>query len=111
MPSLGLSVSSGEKKESYCRWKVRYLLADGRCSRAILDSLSTTDVGRLVPAEDDAGSEASGWELRELREREEERRAAAEELGAAGELGSGEELPLFPPTPSFMASAEDEEGK
>jgi hypothetical protein len=32
------------------RWKVRDLLADERCSRAVLDFLSTTDVGRLVPA-------------------------------------------------------------
>ena len=45
----------------------------------------TTDVGRLVPTEEDAGSEASQWELRERREREEERRAEAEELGAADE--------------------------
>ena len=42
----------------------------------------------------------SGWEL-ERREREEEREAEAEELGA------GEELPLFLPTPSFMASANE----
>ena len=31
------------------QWKVRNLLADGRCSRAVLDFLSTTDVGRRVP--------------------------------------------------------------
>jgi hypothetical protein len=31
------------------RWKVRDLLADERCSRAVLDFLSTTDVGRRVP--------------------------------------------------------------
>jgi len=37
---------------------------------------------------------------------EKERRAEAEELGATGELGAGEELPLFLPTPSFMASAD-----
>jgi len=90
------------------RWKVRDLLADERCSRAVLDFLSTTDLGRLVPAEEDVGSEASEWELRECREREEERRAEAEEVGAAGELGAGEE-PLLLPTPSFMASAGDEE--
>ena len=72
----------------------------------MLDFLSSTDVGRIVPAveveEDDAGSEASEWELRERREREEERVAEAEELGA------GEELPLFLPTPSFMASADED---
>jgi len=44
----------------------------------------------------------SEWELREPREREEERRAEAEALG-----GGGEE-PLFLPTPSFMASADEE---
>jgi len=90
------------------QWKVRDLLADGRCSQAVLDFLSSTDVGRLVPSEEemDTGSEASEWELRERRDREEEREAAA--LGAEGELGGGAEPPLFLPTPSFMASAEEE---
>ena len=41
------------------RCKIRDLLADGRRSQAVLDFLSTTDVGRLVPAEEDAGSEVS----------------------------------------------------
>jgi hypothetical protein len=66
----------------------------------------TTDVGRRVPgpvAEEDPQSEASEWELRERREREEERRAQAKELGVGGE-----ELPLFLSTLSFMASAEEE---
>jgi len=80
------------------RWKIRDLLADGRCSRAVLDFLSATDVGRRVPAEEDTVSEVSEAELREW---EEERGAEAEELGA------GEEL-LFLPTPSFMASADDD---
>jgi len=31
------------------RWKIRDLLADGRCSQAVLDFLSSTDVARLVP--------------------------------------------------------------
>jgi len=36
------------------------LLADGRCSQAVPDFLSTTDVGPAQPpAEDDAQSEAS----------------------------------------------------
>ena len=85
------------------RWTVRDLLADERCSRAVLDFLATTDVGRLVPvpAEEDAQSEASEWELRERREREEERMAEAEEMGAEVEE------PLFLPTPAFMASAEE----
>ena len=88
------------------RFKIRDLLADGRCSQAVLDFLSTTDVGRLVTPEEDAGSEVSE---QELWEREEERRAEAEELGAVGELGAGEELPLFLPTPSFMVSTDEEE--
>jgi len=64
--------------------------------------LSTTDVGRLVPAGEEAGSEVSEWERMERREREEERRAEAEEPGA------GEEPPLFLPTPSFIASVDEE---
>ena len=51
-------------------------LPSGRCSQVVLDLFSTMDVGRLVPAEEDAGSEVLDWELRE---REEERRAEAEE--------------------------------
>ena len=90
------------------RWGIRDLLADRLWSQAVLDFLSATDVGRLVPTEEDAGSEVSEWERRERREREEERRAEAEELGAAGELGAGDELALFLPTPSFMASAEED---
>ena len=41
------------------RFAVRDLLADDRCSRAVLDFLSTTEVGRLVPdvVEEDARSE------------------------------------------------------
>ena len=48
------------------RWKVRNLLADGRCSRAVLDFLSSTDVGRRVPTEeDDAVSAVSELQVRE----------------------------------------------
>ena len=81
----------------------------GRCGQAVLDFLSSTDVGRLVPPleEGDARSEVSEWELRERREREEEREVEAEELGAVGELGAGEELPLFLPTPPFIAPADE----
>jgi len=68
-------------------------------------------VGKLVPPEDegkgDAGSEVSEWELRERREREDERRVEAEELGAGEEWGGGEQ-PLFLPTPPFMASVGEE---
>ena len=83
------------------RFTIRDPPANGRGSQAVLDFLSITDVGRLVPTEEDAGSEISEWE------REEERRAEAEERGVAGELGAGEELPLFLPMPSFMAPADD----
>jgi len=79
------------------RWKVRDLMADGRCSRAVLDFLSSTDVGRRVLAEteDDAVSAVSQLEEREWLE---EQGAGAEEAGAGG-------TPLFLPTPDFMASA------
>jgi len=79
------------------RWKVRDLLADGRCRRAVLDFLSSTDVGRRVPveAEDDTVSAVSELELREWME---EQGAGAEEAGDGG-------TPLFIPTPKFMASA------
>jgi len=78
------------------RWKVRDLLADGRCSRAVLDFLSSTDVGRRVPGEeDDAVSAVSELELRERRE---EQGAGAQEAVAGGP-------PLFLPTPDFMAPA------
>jgi len=62
---------------------VRDLLADGRCSRAVLDFLSSTDVGRRVPAEaeDDAVSAVSELEVREWLE---EQGAGAEEPGAGG---------------------------
>jgi len=77
------------------RWKIRDLLADERCSRAVLDFLTSTDVGRRVPAEEgDTVSEVSG--------------GGARVGGGAGtgtkEPGDGE-LPLFLPTPDFMASA------
>jgi hypothetical protein len=49
-----------------------------------------------------SGNSGSG-EKGKRREREEERREEAEELGA-----EKEERPLFFPTPSFMASAEEE---
>jgi hypothetical protein len=69
---------SGRGKDQF---KIRDLFADTRCSLPVLEFLSTTDVGRRVPppAEDDAQSEASEWELRELRERDEEQRQEAEE--------------------------------
>ena len=73
----------------------------------VLNFLSSTEVGKTVlavEAENDAGSEASEWELREGQEREEERRAA--EAGAGEEGEAGEQHWLFLPTPPFMATAE-----
>ena len=89
------------------RWKVHELFAEVECSQAVLDILSSMEVGKIVPAESrdgDAESEVSEWELRERTEREEERRA--KEFGA--EEGGEEEHGLFLPTPPFMASAEPE---
>ena len=76
------------------RWKIRDLLADERCRRAVLDFLSTTDVGRRVPGEEDAVSAVSKLEVREWLD---EQGAEAEGTGAGG-------TPLFLPTPDFMAS-------
>jgi len=61
------------------RWTVRDLLADGRFGQAVLDFLSSTDVGRLVPplGESDAASEVSEAGLQEWEDGQE-----AEELGA-----------------------------
>jgi len=48
------------------KWEIRDLLADERCSQAMLDFLSTPDVGRRVPAEEeDAVSAVSEIEVRE----------------------------------------------
>ena len=81
------------------RWKVWGPMADERCGRAVLDFLSTTDMERGVPAEEeDAVSEVSEAEVREW----------LEEQGAGAEVsGAGEEPPLFLPMPDFMASAEE----
>jgi len=66
--------------------------------QAVLDFLSSTDVGRPVPSEEgmDVGSEAPEWERRE---RGVEREAEAEVLGAEGELGGGTEPPVVPAHP------------
>ena len=62
----------------------------------MLDFLSTTDVGRRVPAGGDAVSEVSEAELREWLE---EQDAEAEGPGTGGEP------PLSLPTPDLTASA------
>ena len=87
------------------RWKVHEHFAERTCSQALLDFLSSTDIGKIVPAEegDNAESEASEWKLRERAEQEEERRVEAETLGM-----EVEEPPLFLPTLPFMASEEAE---
>ena len=74
-------------------------MADGRCCQAVLDFLTSTDVGRRVPAEeDDAVSAVSELEVREWLE---------EQVAGAGELDRAES-PLFLPTPDFMASVADQ---
>jgi len=89
------------------RWKAHELFADPRCSQAVLNFLSSTEVGKTVPAvEEGAESEASEGELRERAELEAERRA--EEPDTEGEGEAGGEHQLFLPTPPFMASAEAE---
>ena len=97
LPSLVWVPAPPELRSGKDRWKIRDPLVDERCGRAVLDFLSTTNVGRRVPAEEDAVSEVSEAELREW---EEEHGAGAEEPGAGG-------APLFLPTPDFMASAGD----
>ena len=62
---------SGRRRHRFTIW---HLLAGKRCSWAVLDFLSTTDVGRLVPTEGDAGSQVFECELQERREWEEDRR-------------------------------------
>jgi len=61
------------------RTSIAELLADERCSQAMLDFLATTDIGRtsgppVASEEEDAASEASEWEAREQSERSWERR-------------------------------------
>ena len=76
------------------RWKIRGLLADGRCSQAVLDLLSSTAVGRRVPAEEeDAVSAVSELEVREWLE---EQGAGAEEPGGEKMYLCGDERRKFP---------------
>ena len=68
------------------RTSIAELLADERCSQAVLQFFATTDVGRTSGppvAEDnkDAASEASEWEARDQAERTWERREEEERLG------------------------------
>jgi hypothetical protein len=91
-------------------WKAHELFADRRCGQAMLDFLSSTDVGKIVPTaevEDNAGSEASEWELRARGEREEEREAEVGALGAGDDGEAREGHRLFLPTPPFTAPAEE----
>jgi len=92
-------------------WKAHELFADRRCGQAVLDFLSSTDVGKIVPTadvEDNVGSEASEGELRERSEREEEREAEVGALGTGNGGEAREEHRLFIPTPPFIVSAEEE---
>ena len=79
-------------------------MADERCGQAVLDFLSSTEVGSLVPPrkkEDDTSGEVSEWgfwERRERRERQEEWEGEAEAPGAGDKMSEAEELSLFLPT-------------
>jgi len=97
-----VSKETGKGRE---RWKVHELFTEWTCSQALLDFLSLTDIGKIVPVEEgnDVESEVSEWELRKRAEQEEERRVEAETLGM-----EVEEPPLFLSTPPFMASEEVE---
>jgi len=69
-------------------FKISELFADERCSKAILNFLATTEVGRTVGppmADEEPGSEAS-WKKRE---REECLAQVTEEEGARGEGAGG----------------------
>jgi len=81
-----------ESREWKSRWGIRDILADGSCGQVVLVSLSSTDVGRLVPTEEDAGNNVLEWQLQQRWEWEAERRAEAEVLDAEEELGDGEGL-------------------
>jgi len=68
------------------RTNIAELLADQRCSQAVLTFLATTDVGRtsgppVADEKEDAASEASEWEARVQEERAWERREEEERLG------------------------------
>ena len=93
-----------EVRKETGRGKIRDLFADGRCGQAVLDFLSSTDVGRLVPTEDDTGSDVSEWERSE---REAARRAEAEAVPRRS-LVLGRNHRCSYPLPSFMASAREE---
>jgi len=85
------------------RWRIRDFLADGRCSQSVLDFLSTTEVGRQVPAEEDAGARSPN--------------GSSESAGTGKRRGEGrwrswvpgEEL-LYLPTPSFIAPTGEDRG-
>jgi len=103
-----------ETKRQKSGLTVRDLMADERCGQAVLDFLSSTEVGSLVPPrkkEDDTSGEVSEWgfwERRERRERQEEWEGEAEAPGAGDKMSEAEELSLFLPTPPFMAAAGEE---
>jgi len=68
------------------RTSIAELLADERCSQAVLQFLATTDVGRtsgppVAEDEEGAASEASEWEARDQAERLEVMRAEEVRLG------------------------------
>jgi len=74
-------------------------LVDERCSRTVLDFLTSTDMGRLVPAEkEDEVSQMSEVEFWEWMEKQGVRDTERGDVG---------EPPLFLPMPDFMVSANE----
>ena len=68
------------------RTSIAKLLADERCSKAVLQFFATTDVGRtsgppVAESEEDVASAVSEWEARDQAERLEEMRAEEVRLG------------------------------
>jgi len=84
-----MAVHRCQQKSRQPSWRPRRLLADERCSQAVLVFLATTDVGRTLgpPVAGGGGgeaSEASEWEDRVREERLAFLREEAERLGAGG---------------------------
>ena len=69
-----------ETSRGKSRFEVRDLFADERCGQAILGFLATIDVERRISdtAEEDSQSEMSEGELRERKEKAQERETAQE---------------------------------
>ena len=62
-------MGEGQQKKGKQKWRVGELLADERCSPAVLNFLRSTHVGRTTsPAKENWNSEGSEWDPREAGE-------------------------------------------